>query len=161
MRITLTSLLTIATRRTEMTKRILSLLLMFAFSLQAFAQPQNETRLAKKQISKIVHVIKKTSNLKKKEAMINYLVTKINMKLSNIDQSSLTLEEAEAVTTLQSNILNAHDRVKGGSAEEMNEFSSYLESEINQASPVVIVGLMLLFTFFLWKLMYDAATFPF
>lgn len=122
--------------------KTVSLLLLASFSLQAISAPANEAKSFKKQVSKIVYAIKKSDDVKKKEVVLEKLVDVLNQGLDNAAQSSP--EASEEAMILKEKLAHGLDSVKGGSAEEMDEFASFIESEMNQASPVIIVGIMLL-----------------
>lgn len=130
--------------------KLMSLVLLTVFSINAFAVPMNagnKEKQAKKKVALFVAQVQATQDVVVKEKMLNDFLTAFDQKVLSQDTSNMSAEEAEAVETLRTNLFNAFDTVKGGSAEDLNAFASYLESEMNQASAFVIFYIILLILF--------------
>lgn len=130
--------------------RLMSIVMLTIFSFNAFAVPMNSAnkeKQAKKRIAQFVAQVQNTTNATEKEEMLSNFLTAFDKKVLSQDTSKFSVEQAEAIATLRSNLLNGFDMVRGGTAEELNAFAAYLESEMNQASVAAVLYIILLIVF--------------
>lgn len=127
--------------------RLMSVLMLTIFSFNAFAVPMNSAnkeKQGKKRIAQFVAQVKSTTDVEKKEEMLRDFLTAFDKRVLSQDTSKMSEEEVEEVVTLKENLLGGFEMVKGGSAADLNAYAEYLESEMNQASVLVVFYYILL-----------------
>lgn len=126
--------------------RLMSVLMLTIFSINAFALPMNtanKEKQAKKRVALFVAQVQNTTDATEKEEMLNDFLNAFDKKVLSQDISNLPAEEAEAIATLRSNLMNGFDMVRGGTAADLDAYAEYLESEINQASIGTLIYIIL------------------
>ena len=132
--------------------RTIGALLLMVFSVETMALPlntANKEKRAKKMVSKYVAQIHATSQAEKKEEMLADFLHTFERQVLSQDVTAMSEEDAEELTTLKENLLGGFEMVKGSSAEELDAFASYVESEINQASVQLVIWIMFVTILFL------------